>query len=192
MSLTVSVIYGSVRADRQGIKATRYLNKKLKERDIKVYFADPMHYNFPFLDKMYKEFPEGKAPENMEELAQKFRESDGFLMVSGEYNHGVPPAMKNLIDHFQTEYFFKPSAIASYSAGRYGGVRAAVQLRSILGELGMPAISSALAFPKVQHAFSDDGKPQQDYIEGSTNRFLDEFEWYMKALKKQREEGTPY
>ena len=31
--------------------------------------------------------------------------------------------MKNLLDHFQTEYFFKPSAIACYSAGSFGGVR---------------------------------------------------------------------
>lgn len=192
MSLTASVIYGSVRSDRQGIKAAKYLFKKLNERGHTVHFIDPLHYNLPLLDKMYKEFHEGKAPENMEEIAGKLRESDGFLLVTGEYNHGVPPALKNLLDHFQTEYFFKPSAIASYSAGRYGGVRAAVQLRSILGELGMPAISSSQAYPTVQDAFSNEGEPKQDYIDGSTKRFLDEFEWYMKALKKQREEGTPF
>ena len=31
-----------------------------------------------------------------------------------------------------------------------------------------------------------------EYIEPSTDRFLDEFDWYMKALKRQREEGLPY
>ena len=172
MSLTASVIYGSVRSDRQGIKAAKYLFKKLNERGHIVHFIDPLHYNLPLLDKMYKEFHEGKAPENMEEIAGKLRESDGFLLVTGEYNHGVPPALKNLLDHFQTEYFFKPSAIASYSAGRYGGVRAAVQLRSILGELGMPAISSSQAYPVIQNAFSDEGEPLQEYIDSSTKRFF--------------------
>ena len=192
MSLTVSIIYGSVRINRQGIKAAKYLLKKLNERGYETFFIDPLEYKLPLLDKMYKEFPKGKAPENMEDLAQKLRNSDGFIVVSGEYNHGVPPALKNVLDHFQVEYFFKPSAIASYSAGRYGGVRAAVQLRNILGELGMPAISSALAFPAVRDAFSDEGEPQQDYIDRSTKRFLDEFEWYMTAFKNQRKEGVPF
>lgn len=192
MSFNVCIIYGSVRSERQGIKAAKYFFRKLNERGCQTYLIDPLHYNLPLLDKMYKEFEKGEAPENMEELAEKFRKSDGFLVVTGEYNHGVPPALKNLLDHFQKEYFFKPSAIASYSAGRYGGVRAAVQLRSILAELGMPAISSAQAFPAVQKAFSDEGDPRQDYIDRSTKKFLDEFEWYMKALKKQRELGMPY
>ena len=192
MSLTVSLLYGSVRSARQGIKAAKYLFKKLNERGYTVHFIDPLHYNLPILDKMYKEFPKGEAPENMEEIAQKFRESDGFMVVTGEYNHGVPPALKNILDHFQTEYFFKPSAIASYSAGRYGGVRSAVQLRSILAELGMPAISTSQAYPVVQNAFSDEGEPQQDYIDDSTKKFLDEFDWYMNALKRQREKGKPY
>ncbi|MFO8148209.1 MAG: NAD(P)H-dependent oxidoreductase, partial [Gillisia sp.] len=86
-NLTISLIYGSVRTEREGIKAARYLEKKLQERNFNVHFIDPMEYNLPFLDKMYKEFESGTAPENMEKLAQKFKDSDGFLIVTGEYNH---------------------------------------------------------------------------------------------------------
>ena len=193
MNITISILYGSVRSERQGIKAARYLENKLKKRNsIKIHFIDPMEYPLPFLDKMYKEYKKGKAPENMEKIAQHFRESDAFLIVTGEYNHSIPPALKNLLDHFQKEYFFKPSAIASYSAGHFGGVRAAVHLRAILGELGMPAISSMLPLPGIAKLFDNDLNPTNELTESSTQRFLDEFIWYAEAFKTQRNKGTPY
>ncbi|MBW6481008.1 MAG: NAD(P)H-dependent oxidoreductase [Bacteroidales bacterium] len=192
MKLTISLIYGSVRNDRQGIKAARYLERKMAERGIKVHFVDPLEFKLPLLDKMYKEFPPGTAPEPMQRLSEYFNDSDGFLIVTGEYNHSIPPALKNILDHFQSEYFFKPSGIASYSAGIFGGVRAAVHLRVIVGELGMPAISSILPFPQIGSLFDDDLVPLNPRIEPSASRFIDEFIWYMKAFKNQRSEGVPY
>jgi NAD(P)H-dependent FMN reductase len=144
------------------------------------------------LDRMYKEYPKGEAPEAMEKLAALYRGVDGFVIVSGEYNHGIPPALKNLLDHFLEEYFFRPSAIVCYSAGPWGGVRAAMQLRMTLAELGMPSIPSLLPVPKVQAAFTDDGTPQDDAWARRSGRFLDEFEWYASALKAARAVGTPY
>ena len=192
MNLTISILYGSVRSERQGIKAARYLENKLKERKIRIHFIDPLEYPLPFLDKMYKEYEKGEAPGNMEKIAQHFRESDAFLIVTGEYNFSIPPALKNLLDHFQQEYFFKPSAIASYSAGHFGGVRASVHLRAILGELGMPAISSILPLPGIEKLFDDNLKPTNAFTEPSTQKFLDEFIWYAEAFKVQRSKGTPY
>jgi NAD(P)H-dependent FMN reductase len=192
MNYTISLIYGSVRSERIGIKAANYLEKKLKEREIKVNFIDPLEYKLPFLDKMHKEYTKGSAPEPMEKLSNYFAQSDGFLVVTGEYNHSIPPALKNLLDHFQREYYFKPSAIASYSVGHFGGVRSAVHLRVILGELGMPAISSMLPFPSVGQLFDDDLVPKNEMVEKSTNRFIDEFQWYIEAYKNQRVKGLPY
>jgi len=191
-NLTISLIYGSVRTERQGIKAARYLEKKLQKRNHNVYFIDPLEYRLPFLDKIYKEYEQGKASETMEKLSQMFENSDGFLIVTGEYNHSIPPALKNLLDHFQSEYFFKPSAIASYSAGNFGGVRSAVHLRLILGELGMPAISSILPFPFIGSLFDENLVPKNKFTEPSMQRFLDEFEWYLYAFKNQRTKGVPY
>lgn len=190
--MKISLIYGSVRGNRQGIKAARYLEKKLRERAIKVHFIDPLDFDLPLLDKMYKEYEHGSAPAPMEKLAKLFIDSDGFLLVTGEYNHSIPPALKNLLDHFQREYFFKPSAIASYSAGSFGGVRAAVQLRVITGELGMPSIPTMLAFPRIGKLFDEDLIPANQRFETSAARFLDEFTWYLKAFKNQRKEGIPY
>ena len=44
--------------------------------------------------------------------------ADGFVFVTGEYNWGVQPGLKNLTDHFLEEWFWRPAAIVSYSAGR--------------------------------------------------------------------------
>ena len=192
MKLTISIIYGSVRSDRHGIAAAKYLEKKLLEREITVHFIDPLVFILPLLDKMYKEYAAGTAPENMQIISDYLKDSDGFLVVTGEYNHSLPPALKNILDHFQREYYFKPSAIASYSAGSFGGVRAAEHLRSVLGELGTPSISSILPFPLIGSLFGDVLTPKNERIESATNRFLDEFVWYTEAFKKQRETGVPY
>ncbi len=193
MKLTISILYGSVRTERKGIIAARYLEKKLKERDISVHFIDPAEFELPLLDKMYKEFPQGQAPGNMEQVAQFLKASDAFLVVTGEYNHSIPPALKNLLDHFQKEYLFKPSAIASYSAGSFGGVRAAVHLRTILAELGTPTISSMQPFPVIQDFFDDHLNPKNEKIEKSVNHFLDELIWYTEALaEKRKSSNTPF
>jgi NAD(P)H-dependent FMN reductase len=190
--MEISIVYGSVRSARKGIVAARYLEKRLHDRDTVIHFIDALEYKLPLLDKMYKEYEEGTAPENMEEVAGIFKRSDGFIIVTGEYNHGLPPALKNLLDHFQHEYYFKPAAIASYSAGPFGGVRASVHLRAVLGELGMATISTILPFPGVGNLFSDELIPKNDIVEKSAKRFLNEFFWYAEALKKQREKGLPF
>jgi NAD(P)H-dependent FMN reductase len=128
----------------------------------------------------------------MERLAALYREVDGFVVVSGEYNHGIPPALKNLLDHFLEEYFWRPSAIVCYSAGAFGGVRAAMQLRMTLAELGMASIPSLFPVPKVQDAFDEEGRAKDPAYERRVGRFLDELEWHARALRAARAGGVPY
>ena len=97
-----------------------------------------------------------------------------------------------MLDHFLEEYFFKPSAIVCYSQGAFGGVRAAMQLRAMLAELGMSSIPSILPFPKVQDAFDDAGRPLDPAWPRRAEKFLKELEWYARALKAARQGGVPY
>jgi NAD(P)H-dependent FMN reductase len=157
-----------------------------------VTLVDAKECQLPLLDRMYKEFPKGEAPEVMERLATLYRAADAFVVVSGEYNHGIPPGLKNLLDHFLEEYFFRPSAIVCYSAGAFGGVRAAMQLRMTLAELGTVSIPSLFPIPKVQSAFDDAGRALDPAWEKRVQRFLDELEWYAEALRAARSSGTPY
>jgi NAD(P)H-dependent FMN reductase len=141
---------------------------------------------------MYKEYPSGSAPLQLKELANLYRRADGFAIVSGEYNNGIPPALKNLLDHFLEEYFWRPSAIICYSAGRFGGVRAAMQLRMTLGELGMPSIPSLLPVANVSTSFTEEGTPTDPEFTQRNEAFFEEFVWYMNALKAARLQGVPY
>jgi NAD(P)H-dependent FMN reductase len=175
-----------------GTRAAHLVSRELESRGHDVHLVDPLELQLPLLDRMYKEHPAGEAPEQLERLARLYRSVDGFLVVSGEYNHGIPPALKNLLDHFLEEYFWRPSGIICYSAGSFGGVRAAMQLRMTLAELGMPSIPSVFPIPRIAEAITDDGIAQQPITEKSMNRFLDEFLWYANAFAAAREDGTPY
>ena len=192
MSLHYAVLYGSVRTERKGIRAACFVVRQLERRGHATTLVDPLELRLPLLDRMYKEYPKGAAPPELERLAALYRTVDGFVIVSGEYNHGIPPALKNLLDHFLEEYFFRPAAIVCYSAGSFGGVRAAMQLRMTLAELGTVTIPSLLPIPKVQDAFDEQGEPADPAAERRAARFLDELDWFARALQAARSGGTPY
>jgi NAD(P)H-dependent FMN reductase len=190
--LTIPVILGSVRRDRIGIRVARFAAAALTGRGHHVTLVDPVEHPLPLLDRMYKEYKPGEAPPVLEGLAKIIKPADAYVIVSAEYNHSIPPAMSNLLDHFLEEYFFKPSCIVCYSAGPFGGVRAAMQLRAMLAEMGMSSIPSLLPFPKAQDMLDADGKPTGDRPGKSAARFFDELEWYANALREAREKGRPY
>ncbi len=192
MTANIVVIYGSVRKQRQGIKAAHFVMSMLKERGHNITFIDPVEYDLPLLDKMYKEYQKGEAPEKLEKLAGIYKDADAFIFVCGEYNHGIPPAMSNLIDHFMNEYFWRPAAIVSYSAGPFGGVRAAVHLRAVQGEVGLITIPSIFSISRVQDSFEENGIPVEKAYEHRIQKFLQELEWYTSALKEARKNGVPY
>jgi NAD(P)H-dependent FMN reductase len=188
----VPVIYGSVRTTRQGIRAAHFVVAQLEKRGIKAVLVDPMERQLPLLDRMYKEFPKGQAPKVMEDLSQLFRAADGFAIVAGEYNHGIPPALKNMLDHFLEEYFFRPAAIVSYSGGRWGGAHVAMQLRMSLAEMGMITTPTLFQIPSVQNMFDTNGVPADPATEKYSAEFFEEFIWYIEALGARRKTGVPY
>lgn len=186
MSLKIVIFYGSVRSERQGIKAARFIVKKCQERKHEVTLIDPVEYPLPLLDKMYKEYDPDKAPPVLQRMAKVIIPADAYIVVSGEYNHTIPPALANLMDHFLDEYFWKPSGIVCYSAGSFGGVRASIALRSMLAEMGTSSIPSVLPIPRVQDAFTDDGTPTDERSHQRAAEFLEELEWYASALREAR------
>jgi NAD(P)H-dependent FMN reductase len=192
MGLKTLVIVGSIRSDRIGIRPARYLQQLCTTRGHEATLVDPLDLHLPLLDRMYKEYPAGQAPEVLERLAALIKGSDAVIVVAGEYNHSIQPALSNLLDHFLEEWFWRPAAIACYSAGQYGGVRAAMQLRALLPEVGMPCIPSILALPRAHELFDEQGQPTADWVSRQAGRFLGELEWYANALKSARATGVPY
>jgi NAD(P)H-dependent FMN reductase len=187
--LRTAVVYGSARKNRHGIKAARFVVRKLEERSHEVSLVDSQEFDLPLLDKMFKEYEPGTAPDAMQRLADILSAADGFVIVSAEYNHSIPAALKNLLDHFQSEYHYKPSGIVTYSAGPFGGVRALVNLRAILAELGTPSIPSAFPVSQVFNAFDDQGIALDSAYDERVGKFLDEFEWYANAMSHARNDN---
>lgn len=186
MALNLLVFYGSVRSGRQGIKAARFMLRTCQERGHTATLVDPLEFPLPLIDKMYKEYAPGTAPPVMQKLADLVNAADAYVVVCGEYNHSIPPALSNLMDHFLEEYFRKPSGIVCYSAGPFGGVRASIAMRVMLGEMGTSSIPSILPIPTVQNAFDDDGTPKDAAFPRRAARFMEELEWYANALRDAR------
>ena len=190
-SLTIPILFGSIRHDRAGIRACRWIMAALGERGHNPVLVDAAALDLPLLDRMYKEFAPGTAPAPLDDLAALYGRADGFLVVTGEYNHAAPAALKNLLDTFLEEYFWRPSGIVCYSAGQFGGVRAAMQLRMTLAELGMSSVPSLMPIPRIAEGLDVEGKARSPALDASLARFLDEFLWYCTALAKERLNGIP-
>ncbi|MET3838335.1 NAD(P)H-dependent oxidoreductase [Bradyrhizobium sp. OAE829] len=194
MTHRILVLYGSYRSDRMGIRLAQFIVEGLRGRGDDVELIDAKAVGLPMLDRMYKEHPKGQAPAVLEELAGKIRGADGFVFITGEYNWGMQPGLKNLTDHFLEEWFWRPAAIVSYSAGRLSGARAATAWHGTLSEMGMVVISSTIGVGPIAQTLSDDGKPTDEAgkaLERAFRRFADDLAWWVEAAKAQRAKKAP-
>ena len=194
MSDKILVVYGSYRSDRQGIRLADYLVEAFAARGASPELIDAKALDLPILDRMYKEHPKGSAPPVLETLAQKIRTADAFVFVTGEYNWGVQPGLKNLTDHFLEEWFWRPAAIASYSAGRFAGARAGLAWHGTLSEMGMVVISSTLAVGSIGQALDAEGRPCGEdgtALERAFPRFADDLAWWTEAARAQHARQKP-
>ena len=188
------IFYGSYRLDRAGIRLADYLVRRFKERGVEAELIDAKAVDLPMLDRMYKEYEAGTAPPAMEELAQKIKAADAFLFVAGEYNWGVQPGLKNLTDHFLEEWFWRPAALATYSAGRFAGARAGYAWHPTLAEMGMVVIPSALAVGQITKSLDEEGQPTGsggEALDKSFGRFADELAWWTEACANQHKLRAP-
>ena len=64
--------------------------------------------------------------------AAKIAEFDGYVFVTGEYNHSVTPALANAISFLNAEWNDKAAGIVGYGSAM--GARAVEHLRGILSE----------------------------------------------------------
>ena len=194
MADRILVFYGSYRSGRMGIRLADFVVRNLRERGADVELIDAKAVGLPMLDRMYKEHPKGQAPAAMEDLAQKIIGADGFVFVTGEYNWSIQPGLKNLTDHFLEEWFWRPAAIASYSAGRFSGARAALAWHGTLSEMGMVVTSQTIAVGPIGQSLSETGEPIGDggkALIRAFPRFVDDLMWWVEAAKAQRARKKP-
>jgi NAD(P)H-dependent FMN reductase len=183
------VLYGSYRSDRLGIRLADFVVGGFRARGESAELIDAKAVGLPMLDRMYKEYPAGTAPPAMETLAAKIRAAHAFIFVVGEYNWGMQPGLKNLTDHFLEEWFWRPAAIVSYSAGRLAGARSNALWHGTLSEMGMVVISSTIAVGSIAHTLNPVGEPQGEagqVLKKAFPRFADDLAWWVQAANNQR------
>ncbi|XP_013420973.1 uncharacterized protein LOC106181199 [Lingula anatina] len=192
--LKVVLFLGSVRDNRLGERVATFMKNILVETNHEVEIMDPMKTEFPMLKKPLHHYQDkSKAPQFLQDCNAKIQAADAFVVVTAEYNHSIPPALSNMMDHFGSSgYSYKPSGIVCYSPGQYGGMRAAMQLRSFLGELGCLSVSNIFGIPQVMEAISPEGEPQNEHMRKGALRLLAQLDWHAQAMKNHREKvGVP-
>lgn len=165
--------------------------------DIQTQIIDPLDYPNQAIFKPHFAYAKGKAPQYLDELATTIQQADGYIMVSPEYNHAMSPALMDLLNHFGSSLFsFKPSAIVTYSAGQWGGMRAAVNMRTFLAELGCLPVSAMIHLPKAQEIFDENGRylPEQDSEQWQSyfGRTFLQLHWWATATQNHRQVVNPY
>ncbi len=194
MGNRILVFYGSYRSDRKGIRLADYIVRRLREHGDDAELIDAQAIALPMLDRMLKEYSPGTAPPAMQALGNKIREADAFVFVTGEYNWGVQPGLKNLTDHFLEEWFWRPAAIASYSAGRLSGTRSSFAWHNTLSEMGMIVISSTMTIGPITSTLDEAGNPAGEAgaaLERAFPRFADDLRWWAEAARTQRAKRAP-
>ncbi|MDY6761950.1 MAG: NAD(P)H-dependent oxidoreductase [Candidatus Nanohaloarchaea archaeon] len=167
-TLRFLVVEGTVRDGRKSIHAARYVTGLLQEQGHESDLYDMKERDVPLLQTRRYADP-GDPPTDVEQFGQLVEDADGIVLVSPEYNHSYPGALKNLLDYLYPEYEDVPFSFVTVSGGGFGGVRAQKDLNDLVLTLnGWPGPS--LPVSNVQDVFDADG----DLVdEGYEERFED-------------------
>ncbi|CAM2758090.1 NADPH-dependent FMN reductase [Pseudoalteromonas distincta] len=180
--------------ERVGKACIECLNEQFSDHEFEL--IDALDYPSEKVFKPHFSYAQGKAPSMLDTLADKIKAADGYVMISPEYNHSMSPALSDLLNHFGSSLFsYKPSAIVTYSAGQWGGLRAAISMRSFLSELGCLPVSAMIHVPKAQEVFNDDGSVQVGQEQTSWfnyfHRTFGQLIWWAQAAKNQSDVEDP-
>lgn len=193
----IKVILGSTRDARFGIQPAEWvmgLTKQFPEATFEL--VDLAAYNLPFmtdatppsmvLDGSYEK-------ETTREWANVIGEADGFVIVTGEYNYGVPAALKNAIDTVSNEWNYKPVAFVSYGTAA-GGARAVEHLRGSAGWLKMYDLREQVIVADYWSQLDENGKfqPTESQTHGAEAMLKAIAFWadYMKDARTQLAKTT--
>ncbi|MEU7871451.1 NAD(P)H-dependent oxidoreductase [Dactylosporangium sp. NPDC049140] len=187
------IIVGSVREGRFGPTVAEWVAAQARTHGaFAVEVADLAGVELPlelpavspkFAGEQYPR-PAGMAP-----LTAALERADAFVVVTPEYNHSYPAALKAAIDWHFTQWTAKPVAFVSYG-GAAGGRHAVLHLENVLTELHAVTIRDGLAFPAYFHTWRD-GEPLDPEAAGYAKTLLDQLAWWAGALHTARA-AVPY
>ncbi|GAX11834.1 hypothetical protein FisN_20Lh111 [Fistulifera solaris] len=199
--LHVAVVTGTSHTDGPprpvlGPRVCKFLVQHLEQqKDLVVSVLDSRQ--LPLMDKPAFAYSKSQSPLHLQQIQETLQRADAYVMITPEYNHAPSPALINFVNHFGSSVFsYKPSAIVTYSAGQWGGTRAAIALRPILSELGCLPVSAMIHIPHAADVLLEDGSLQagqngeqwDTYLQRCTSQLI----WWGQAAQNHRNNVDPF
>lgn len=184
-SLTILVVVGTVRDSRKSIHPARYVTERFEEKGHEAELFDMKDYEIPLLKE--RRFSSSDPHPDVDTFGRKVEEADLIVIVTPEYNHSIPGALKNLLDHLYPEYEDKPFSYVTVSAGGFGGIRALSHLHDITLELNA-AHSGPHAHPGPDLPVSNVADVFDEKSNLIDDTYDDKFEDFVKQAVKHAEQ----
>ena len=186
-ALYLPVLLGTVRRGRASEHVATYVVERLERQPgVETRLVDPRE--LPFGNLKAREWEMDPRPPEVARFVADMGRADGFLVVTPEYNHGLPGALKNLFDHLYDEWNRKPFAVVS-CGGVSGGLRAVGLLRQVVAGLAAVSVPKEVPVQRVGKVFGPEGpREDQDAWAKRIDGLAEELAWYARALKAAREQ----
>jgi NAD(P)H-dependent FMN reductase len=184
----LTIIIGSTRPGRAGLPIARWFADRARSHGgFDVHIADLAELDLPLLDEPNHPRLGRYIHQHTKNWSAIVDAGDAFVIVTPEYNHGYPAALKNAIDYLHEEWRDKPVGFVSYG-GVSAGTRAVQQLKQVITTLKMLPVVEAVSIPFHPQFIADDGRVQANEImEHAADTMLDELVRVEGALRPLRD-----
>jgi NAD(P)H-dependent FMN reductase len=185
--LRLAVIIGSVRQGRFGPTVGAWFAGHARRRpDVDVDVVDLAAVALPLAMPAFGAPPGPEALDALRDLSPRLAAADAFVVVTPEYNHSFPAALKNAVDWHREQWRAKPVGFVSYG-GLSGGLRAVEALRLVFAELHATTVRDTVSFHDARSRFGADGLPlEPDGCGKAADVMLDQLAWWAHALRDAR------
>jgi NAD(P)H-dependent FMN reductase len=179
--INLGLIYGSAREGRFVGRVARWAARHIEnDGGFALDVLDPLELALPVHP------PHGDDPA-VSVFRRRLERADAFIVVTPEYNHGYPAALKHLIDSAYAPWHAKPVAFVSYGGGS-GGLRAVEQLRQVFAELHAVTIRDGVSLANIWDRFDSKGELRDRALpDRAMSKLLDQLKWWARALRRARE-----
>ncbi|MFV0535283.1 MAG: NADPH-dependent FMN reductase [Cumulibacter sp.] len=172
----LQVIVCSTRPTRVGKSvADWFIETARAHGGLDVEVADLAEIQLPLLDEPHHPAMQQYQHEHTKQWAQRIAGSDAYVLVTPEYNYGLPAAGKNALDYLWHEWGMKPVGFVSYG-GMSAGIRAVQMFKEVVTTLRMYPMSATVSIPNVAECVSEDRITftPTDIVTESATALLDE------------------
>lgn len=187
--IRITILYGAIREGRQSIRAARAVEKALRETGkADVHFIDIKHYNLPVMESRLFETEE--PMDGLLQISDALSTADGILFVSPEYNNSYSGALKNTVDYFTKEWAKKPIGVVAASNGKMGGINASNLMQLLVLAIGAFPMPYKLLVPELPESLDEAGNPKNEIMKKNLDKFVNEFLWFVDAIKSKKEKAA--